>query len=417
MNFLKNSSIYLTANLLNAAIPFLLLPILTRYLTVEEYGQIAMFQMLLSGLSTFIGLNSIGSATRKFYDDVSKQNLKIFNGTCFQLLIISSFLCVILALFSTNILSQFLSIPVDWIYIAIFISILTYITTFLLTQWQINNQAKNFGILQVSGSLINMLLSLQLVILLKEGASGRVNAQLISVLIIAFLSIIILYRKKIINIFTFNMSYLKEALSYGIPLIPHHIGIFLISAVDRFFINKEMGLEKAGIYMVAMQLSSALAILFDAINKAYVPWLFNKLKKNNIEDKIKIVKYTYFYFILLIICAIFAFFISPYFLIFIAGDKYTESASLIGWLCIGQIFSGMYLMVTNYLFFSKKTGRLALTTITTGIINIILLLILIPYLGLLGAAYAFIISKFIQFIFTWIISYYSLKMPWLIKEV
>ncbi|WP_272517017.1 oligosaccharide flippase family protein [Providencia sp. PROV194] len=417
MNFLKNSSIYLTANLLNAAIPFLLLPILTRYLTVEEYGQIAMFQMLLSGLSTFIGLNSIGSATRKFYDDISEKNLKVFNGTCFQLLITSSLLCVILAFFLKDKLSQFLAIPVNWIYIAILISIFTYITTFLLTQWQINNQAKKFGILQVSGSLVNMLLSLQLVILLKEGAEGRVYAQLLSVFIIAFLSIIILYRKKIITTFSFNFNYLKEALFYGTPLIPHHIGIFLISAIDRFFINKEMGLEKAGIYMVAMQLSSALTILFDAINKAYVPWLFNKLKKNNTEDKIKIVKYTYFYFILLIICAIFAFFISPYFLIFIAGDKYTESALLIGWLCIGQIFSGMYLMLTNYLFFSKKTGRLAFTTITAGIINIILLLILIPYLGLLGAAYAFIISKFIQFILTWIISYYSLKMPWLIKEI
>ncbi|MEY1522681.1 oligosaccharide flippase family protein [Providencia manganoxydans] len=412
MNFLKNSSIYLTANLLNAAIPFLLLPILTRYLTVEEYGQIAMFQMLLSGLSTFIGLNSIGSATRKFYDDISEENLKVFNGSCFQLLITSSLLCVILAFFLKDKLSQFLAIPVNWIYIAILISIFTYITTFLLTQWQINNQAKKFGILQVSGSLINMLLSLQLVILLKEGAEGRVNAQLLSVFIIAFLSIIILYRKKIITIFSFNFNYLKEALFYGTPLIPHHIGIFFISAIDRFFINKEMGLEKAGIYMVAMQLSSALTILFDAINKAYVPWLFNKLKKNNTEDKIKIVKYTYFYFILLIICAIFAFFISPYFLIFIAGDKYTESASLIGWLCIGQIFSGMYLMVTNYLFFGKKTSRLALTTITTGIINIILLLILIPYFGLLGAAYAFITSKFIQFMLTWIISYSAIKMPW-----
>ncbi|MCV5446120.1 oligosaccharide flippase family protein, partial [Escherichia coli] len=47
MNFLKNSSIYLAANILNAAIPFILIPILTRYLTIEEYGQIAMFQMLI----------------------------------------------------------------------------------------------------------------------------------------------------------------------------------------------------------------------------------------------------------------------------------------------------------------------------------------------------------------------------------
>ena len=41
---LRNSTIYLTSNILNALVPFLLLPVLTRYLTPDEYGQIAMFQ-------------------------------------------------------------------------------------------------------------------------------------------------------------------------------------------------------------------------------------------------------------------------------------------------------------------------------------------------------------------------------------
>ncbi|WP_272688339.1 oligosaccharide flippase family protein [Providencia sp. PROV142] len=415
MNFLRNSSIYLIANLLNAAIPFLLLPILTRYLTVEEYGKIAMFQMLLAGLSTFIGLNSIGAATRKFYDNISDNDLKIFNGSCFQLLIISSLICLIFAFFFKSTLIHFLSIPMHWIYIAISISILIYITTFLLTQWQISNQAKKFGILQVAGSVVNMLLSLQFVVVMKGGAEGRINAQLISVFILAFLSIIILYRRKIINVLTFNFINLKEVLFYGIPLVPHHIGIFFISAVDRFFINKEMGLEKAGIYMVAVQLSTALAIVFDAINKAYVPWLFSKLKENQFQDKIKIVKYTYLYFVFLLIIALIAFFVAPYLIVFIAGEKYKESASLISWLCLGQIFSGMYLMVTNYLFFSKKTIRLAFITVFTGFINIILLLFFIPIFGLLGAAYSFVISKLIQFLFTWMISYSVIKMPWFKK--
>ena len=176
-----------------------------------------------------------------------------------------------------------------------------------------------------------------------------------------------------------------------------------------------MGLEKAGIYMVAVQLSTALAIVFDAINKAYVPWLFSKLKENQFQDKIKIVKYTYLYFAFLLIIALIAFFVAPYLIVFIAGEKYKESASLISWLCLGQIFSGMYLMVTNYLFFSKKTIRLAFITVFTGFINIILLLFFIPIFGLLGAAYSFVISKLIQFLFTWMISYSVIKMPWFKK--
>ncbi|EIQ9127591.1 polysaccharide biosynthesis protein, partial [Escherichia coli] len=49
MSLLKISSIYLFSNILNALIPFLLLPILTHNLTPNEYGQVAMFQTLISG--------------------------------------------------------------------------------------------------------------------------------------------------------------------------------------------------------------------------------------------------------------------------------------------------------------------------------------------------------------------------------
>ncbi len=417
MSFIKNSSIYLTSNLLNAVIPFLLLPILTRYLTVEEYGQIAIFQMLLSGISTFIGLNTVGAATRKYYDNVSITTLREFNGSCIQILIISSVVCLFFSYIMIDEISQFLSIPSSWVFIGIIISILTYLVTFLLSQWQIRNEAKNFGMLQVSGSIINMLLSLQFVILLNYGVNGRINAQLLALIITSIIAIIILYRKKLITLFAYQPKKIKEALQFGIPLIPHHIGIFLISAVDRFFINKELGLVQAGIYMVAAQLSSSLAILFDAINKAYVPWLFEKLKKNNTSDKINIVKYTYLYFIFLLVVALITFFIAPTLLVFIAGEKYQESGTIVGWLCLGQIFGGMYLMVTNYIFFSKKTAKLAITTITTGLLNIVLLILFIPLYGLIGAAYAFAISKLCQFILTWFISCNAVKMPWFKKEI
>lgn len=39
----RNARIYTVANALNSAIPLLLLPILTRYLSPEEYGMVAMF--------------------------------------------------------------------------------------------------------------------------------------------------------------------------------------------------------------------------------------------------------------------------------------------------------------------------------------------------------------------------------------
>ncbi|MEI7342866.1 oligosaccharide flippase family protein [Pectobacterium brasiliense] len=413
MSLIKNTSIYLTSNILNAAIPFILLPILTRYLTPTEYGQIAMFQILLSALTTFIGVNCTGAANRKYYDDnVDHETLRSFNGSCVQILFFTLIVCLLFSLALGEQLSVFLSIPLSWIIIAIMTSSFTFIATLLLGQWQIRNQAKCFGVFQVSSGIVNMMLSLQLVVFMKQGAAGRIDAQIITSIIIAILSIFLLYKDKLLRLFVWRVEQIKEALYFGIPLIPHNIGFFLLSSVDRFFINKEIGLAEAGIYMVAVQLSMALAIVFDALNKAYVPWLYGKLKENNYQDKVKIVKYTYLYFALLSLFALLAFLIGPVLFVFIVGEKYSEGAELVGWLCLGQIFGGMYLMVTNYIFFSKKNGRLALATIATGIINIMFLIIFIPFFGLVGAAYAFAISKLIQFILTWIVSFYSINMPW-----
>lgn len=414
MSFLKGTSIYLVSNILNAVIPFLLLPILTRYLSPAEYGQIAMFQTLLSGITTFIGLNAVGAANRKYYDgNIDKTVLRQFNGSCIHILIISSLIAFIGIFLFQNQLSDFLAIPTSWILAAVIISFFSFITTMRLGQWQIRSQAKWFGLLQVSSSLVNMLLSLLFVIILTRGAQGRIDAQVITGISVAIIALTWLYKDRLLQIKVWNPQYIKEALLFGVPLIPHHVGFFLISAVDRFVINQKLGLTDAGIYMVAVQLSSAMVIIFDAINKAYVPWLFEKLKIDNYKDKIKTVKYTYLYFIGVLVTAGGAFLIGPFFIKLLAGDEYSKAGDVIGFLCIGQAFGGMYLMVTNYIFFTKRTGLLGIITIITGCLNILLLYYFISYFGLVGAAISFALVKFLQFIFTWILAAKLIKMPWL----
>lgn len=201
-------------------------------------------------------------------------------------------------------------------------------------------------------------------------------------------------------------------MSYSIPLLPHTVGVFFISFIDRFIINKEMGLSEAGIYMVGVQLSSTIAIVFNSLYQAYIPWLFEKLKKDNINDKVKIVKYTYLFFIFLVISGILIFIISPIIIKFVVGEQYYSISNIIGWLCLGQLFGGMYLIMSGYIYYSKKTSRLALITISSGITNVILLLIFIPKYGLIGAAISFAFVKFAQFIIVYLFSIKCINMPW-----
>jgi O-antigen/teichoic acid export membrane protein len=408
----SSSAVYLFSNILAAAIPFALLPVLTRYLTPAEYGQVAIFQTLIVALGAFLGIGAHGCAGVKYYDnDVSKEEFKYFIGNCFLVLGASALLVLCVALVARHALVAWLGIDFYLILGSILTASAIFVITVRMGQWQVRKQAKRYGLFQVSQGFFNMLLSLVLVVYLAQGAQGRLLVLGVVPLLYAAIALFFLQRDGLLG-FAWRPGHLREILTFGIPLIPHTVGFFLLSSVDRFVINGRLGMDQVGIYMVAVQLVSVMALVFDAINNAYVPWLFERLKRDVAAEKLQIVRGTYAYCLGLLALVALAFLIGPSVLIFIAGEKYAPAAEVVGWLALGQAFNGMYLMVTNYIFYSKRTGWLSLSTVSAGLINVGLLLLLIPYMGLTGAAIAFAVSMAIKFFLTWYIAQLRHSMPW-----
>lgn len=407
----SGAMVYLASNILNASIPFLLLPILTRHLEPSEYGQVAMFQVLVSALTAFVGLNAVGAANRKYYDEDARREMPSYIGACFQILAVSFLLVSVFLLLFQGWLSEALGISPIWVLFAAVSSAASFVVKMRLGQWQVRKQALKYGTLQISLSLFNAILSLVLVVVLSYGPEGRMAGQTIAPVVLGVLAFLLLLKDGLVH-FSLRVDQIKDALSFGVPLIPHIGGAFLLSTVDRFVINKHLGLDSAGIYMVAVQLTMAMSICFDAFNKAYVPWLFERLKADDSATKRRIVKWTYAYFVIVLMMAGTAFLIGPYAITLIAGEKYAAAGAVIGILALGQAFQGMYLMVTNYILFAKKTARLSMVTIFSGVLNVGLLMLLIPILGLQGAAIAFVIAMAIRFVSTWWLASISHSMPW-----
>lgn len=400
MSLFKRSGIYLLSNVLNALIPFLLLPVLTHNLSPGEYGQIAMFQTFITGLAALVGLNSVGAANRKFYDG-DHDSLPVYNGSCLHILFISILCLSAISYFLSDDIGLLLSIPIPWIYLALVISFANFIIQLRLGQWQIREQALKFGTMQVSQSILNFIFSVILVIMLKHGAQGRVDAIFATSVSYALLSIFFLYKDNLVKLTIIRKDYISDALSFGLPLVPHVVGMFFLNSLDRFFINKQLGISDAGIYMFAVQLSLGVAVVFDAINKAMITWLFKILAENRVEQLKRVVKFTYFFFIIVFLLGCLSFIIGPIVVNLIGGEKFSEANDVIGWLCLGQCFGGMYLMVTNYLFYAKKTGRLSVVTVSCAILNVFLLIFLVRTHGIEGVAVAFCTSMCVRFLATW----------------
>jgi len=164
---------------------------------------------------------------------------------------------------------------------------------------------------------------------------------------------------------------------------------------------------------LAAQLATLISIIHESLNRAFMPWLFQKLKNNQWKEKVMIVRYTYLWLLFILLTTPLFFFIGPDLILLIAGSNYQDAGKVFGFLALGHSFGGMYAMLNCYIYFSKKTLNLSLITIFSGAINLILMLIWIPKYGINGAGYSFAASMFIRFFITWFIANKCHPMPWL----
>lgn len=409
---ISGAGIYLVATLINASIPFLLLPILTRYLTPGEYGVVAVFQVWCSLLAVICGLNTYGAATRKHYDyDEPDKYMGDYISACVTILVISAIVVTVLLLPFLGVLSELLGLSEGWILAGVVFAVGNFMVQLRLRQWQVRKKPVRYGQFQISQSAMNAGLSLLLVIVLTMGVDGRLIGVTSAMLLFGCIGALLLWRDKLL-VFGWQPGLMRDALSFSVPLLPHFAGSFLLLTVDRAVISSTLGLEAAGHYMVAVQLALALNLLLQSIHKAYVPWLFERIKRDDSEEKTQIVRGSYIYFAALAAVALLAFLVGKPVLVFIAGASYAPAGDIIGWLVLAQAIRGMYYVVSSYLMYAKKTQQISWITIISGAINIVLLLILLKAYGLVGAAWAVCAGAAIQFLLSWYMASRAVAMPW-----
>lgn len=406
----KTTGIYTLSNIINAAIPFLLLPFLVHYLSPDDYAIIDLFQAVSQLMIAIVGLNTV-SALARFYFDCNKTDFGKYNGTSFMLLLGTGIvITIIFSLFGANLETVF-KIPKSWLWLTVIYAIGQNIIQAQLSIWQVTYKAFSYGLFRILRTLTDIVLSVIFILFLKFNWEGRVLGQIIAVSVFAIIALAIIIKNHNI-IFQFEFKKIKELLSFGSPLIIHILGAVIITYSDRFFIANYIGLKSSGIYSAGYQIGMIVYLVQTSFNQAWVPWLYERLKINNFLEKIKIVKFIYLYFIAIILFSAMVALCAPYIYKLFIPKSYFKGIEVVIWIAIGFAFNGMYKMVGNFIFYVKKTYLMSIITIFIAGINIVLNYIMVNKYGAVGVAQSTAISFFLQFLITWIVSATIYKMPW-----
>lgn len=409
---IKNSIFFVFFELLNKAVPFLLLPVLTRYLTPDDYGIIASFTALVSFLAIFIGLSGHGAIDANFFR-LEKNKLGVYISNVLIILLLSTFVCLVSVFIFSDMIESKLAISLEWQILAVIVALGQFITLINLSLWVIEQKPLQFGIYQFLQTILITVISIILIVGYSYNWEGQLLGIVIGTLVLSFVSLIVLFKRGYMNL-KINKSDMKDFLKFGIPMVPHQFGAWLRAQGDKVIIISLIGTSATGLFAVGYQIGVIMSVFISSLTKALYPILFRLLNKENLlfHEKKRIVLFSYGLFLLILIITIILLFVVDYLYLYFIGQDFHESGFLTKLIIVSFMFEGFYYCIVGYLFYFKETAKLAKITFSISILHILLSILLVYLYGVIGAGYALIISGIVQFILIWHLSNKIYPMPW-----
>ncbi len=404
----QSLGIYTIANVINASIPFLLLPLLTNYLSTEDYGILTNFKLLIELLIPFISLNLMTSLQVVYVNRNNEIGSYISSGMI-AMLVLTGVFTLAAIVFADQIVAG-TGVPASFVIMTAIYALYQNVVEVLLSIWRMQDKAISFGIFRIVRTAVELGIALVLIVGFNLSFEGSIYALSYSYGIGTLIAFVILIKNKFLPL-SFEWKHVKHLFFYGAPLIPHVLGSVAITYTDKLVITEYMGLSENGIYSVGFMVGQVIGLLQNSFNQAWVPYVFNGLKSGAEATKETIVKWTYIYMIAIIAITLIFYLCTPLIFHFL-GKEFQGGMELVLWIALGFAFNGMYKMVGVYFFYKEKTNFIAVISIFTAVINFFFATWMVPRYGYTGAAIATMTAFFLQFVFTWIWSTRVQKMPW-----
>jgi O-antigen/teichoic acid export membrane protein len=164
----ESATVYATANVLSSAIPFVLLPVLTRVLSPADFGMVAMFSVLQILFLPLAGLSSKHAVAAHFFGP-GGSDITHFLTACLLLTTVSSAGLALLVFLFREVLTSMAHLSANWLLLAVAAAAAQVVILLTLALWQARRNAVRFGVFQVLHSATNLGLSLLFVLSLGLG--------------------------------------------------------------------------------------------------------------------------------------------------------------------------------------------------------------------------------------------------------
>ncbi len=409
----KDTAIYGISTIIGRFLGFVLVPFYTNVFAPKEFGIQAYIYAFLA-FANIVYIYGMDAAFMKYAAAEEKDKKKVFStGYIFVTIttIVFSFI-----LFSTY---QWIAEKADlsdYSYIFLYVIGTLYLDTTTLIPFanlRLERKALKFAIIKILNIVINITLNFILILKYKFG----IEAIFISNLIASAFSFVVLIPEVLKNIkFTVDKFYLKKMFYFGIALLPASAAATIVQVVDIPIVRELTNESTLGIYRANYRLGIFMMLFVSMFNYAWQPFFLTNAKEENAKKIFSKV------LSLFLIFTSFLWVILTLFIDNIASIEFLHGKTLIGKEYLGGIyivpiillaymFYGLYFNFIAGIYLEEKTKYLPIITGIGAVLNIVSNFILIPIIGILGAALSTLFSYIVMSIGIYFVSqkFYKIK--------
>ncbi len=371
---------YAFCSILQQGISLITLPLFTRMLSVEQYGQATIYSSWNVIITIFITLNcAYGSFSKAMVKFEDRRDEYIASVQGITLSFAAVFLCVYLPF--QSLWNRLFELPT---YVVCFM-IIDIIATSSIALW---SGKKRFEMKYISVIVVTLCVSLLspimqyfAIINFEEKGFAKIIA---GVTVTGCFGLFLFVKETIKGKRLFNKELWKYALGFNVPLIMYYLSQVVFNQSDRIMISHFCGTGKAAIYGVAYGIATILTFVLNAINNAYTPWFYGKIKTGRMKDNQPIACYIAILMATLLLGVIW---LAPEIILILAGRAYEEAMWIVPPVAMSILLLFYSQLFIDIQFYFERKKSLVFASIGAAILNIVLNAILIPVFGYYAAGY------------------------------
>jgi O-antigen/teichoic acid export membrane protein len=398
---LRTGAAYQLADAVSKVVALALLPIYTNHLTPADYGTAELMLTTIILVSIVLRLGLGEALVRFHFDDADPQRrrqlARTATGTLFA---VTTLAAIVVALLASPISEALLDAHRPGV-----------IRSAALGLWAFTNLELAYALLRVeerarafaTASLINVGLTVvgtvYLVVVRDEGAIGLLLGNYIASAIVL---VGLWWTER--EAFGFrpggiDRAHLGPMLRFGLPTVPAEVSVFALFFIDRFWLFRFEGAAEAGLYSLSVKLAGVVVFTVRAFQYAWPPLAYSI--ESDEEASRVYARITTYYVLFTGVVVAGLVLLGRWLVRVFAAPEYFQAHEALPWVSLGWALYGLFLVLVAMAGRAQVTVRNAPAALVGLLVNVALLALLVPPLGIAGAGIALAGAYVVMLVVMW----------------